>query len=323
MLTRKTVVLAKIESSYGVDPVPTPAANALLVSDVDVRPAGEAIQRNYVKSSLSPSPFIRGVRSVEVAFKTEWKGTGVRGVLPAVGWEGPLFRACGMSEIVTAAASIAYAPISSAFESVALYVYRDGLFHRVLGCRGTFKINLEVGRYPVVEWKFNGLYATPVDATPAAQVFNTVNPTPVVSAAFSIGGFSAVAERIEIDINNQVTARKSLNSASGITGFEITGRNPRGSFDPETVSEAVHPFWGKWETAAAQALAVGPIGTTAGNILSLAAPKLQYRELNYDDRDGILTLPGALRPGDEFRGRRTDDLHHLTNQSTNDGDSLP
>lgn len=303
MLTRKTVILAKIESSYGVDPNPTSAANALLVSDVDVKPFGEAIPREYVKSSLSPVPFVRGVRSVEVSFRTELKGTGSRGILPGFGWEGVLFRACGMNETVTASTSIVYAPVSANFESVALYVYRDGLFHKTLGCRGTFKINLEVGKYPTVEWKFQGIYAPPVDAVPSVQTFSNINPTPVISAAFSIGNYSAVAEKIEIDINNKVTARRSLNSSSGIVGFEITGRNPRGSFDPEAVTEATHAFWNKWETAATQPLAIGPVGTVAGNILSIAAPKVQYREMNYDERDGVLTyrvpFSLAMNSGDD------------------------
>ncbi|MEN6485541.1 MAG: phage tail tube protein [Syntrophobacteraceae bacterium] len=296
MLTRKTVILAKIESSYGADPAPTPAANALLVSDVDVRPAGEAIQRDYVRGSLGQVPFIRGVRSVEVSFRTELKGTGSRGSLPSFGWEGPLFRACGMSETVTAATSIVYAPVSSGFESVALYVYRDGIFHKTLGCRGTFRINLEAGRFPVVEWKFYGLYASPADASPAAQTFSGVNPAPILAAALSIGGYSPIAERIELDIDNRITARKSLNSASGIAGFEITGRTPRGSFDPEAVAESTCPFWSRWENAAAQPLAIGPIGAAPGNILSIAAPKVQYREIDYGDRDGLLTyrVPFAL-----------------------------
>ena len=296
MLTRKTVVLAKIEASYGVDPVPTPAANALLVSDVDVKPTGEAIQRNFIKSTLSQAQFIRGQRSVELSFKTELKGTGTRGVLPTTGWEGPLFRACGMSEVVTASTSIVYAPVSTGFESAALYVYRDGLFHKLLGCRGSFKITLEVGKYPVVDWKFNGLYASPADTTPAAQSFSAVSPNTVLSAGLAIGGYAAICEKIELDINNTISARKSMNSATGLVGYEITGRDPQGSFDPETVTEAVNPFWARWESAAAQALAIGPIGSASGNIISVAAPKLQFKDMSYGDRDGVLTyqVPFAL-----------------------------
>ncbi|MEN6477855.1 MAG: phage tail tube protein, partial [Rectinema sp.] len=275
---------------------PTPAANALLVWDVDVKPAGEAIQRPFVKSTLSQAPFIRGVRSVQVSCKSELKGSGTKGGLPTFGWEGALFRACGMSETVTASTSIVYAPVSSGFESVTLYVYKDGLCHKILGCRGTFRLSLEVGQYPVLEWTFYGLYAAPTDTTPGAQTFSTVKPNPILGAGLSIGGYSPVATKLELDLNNTVTPRKSLNSPAGIVGFEITGRSPQGSFDPEATTEATNPFWAKWEAADALALAVGPIGATAGNIINIGAPKLQYRELSYGDRDGTLTytIPFAL-----------------------------
>jgi len=296
MLVRKTVVLAKVEATYGTDPVPTPEANALQVYDVDLKAAGDAIQRNFIQSSLSQSQFIRGIRSVEISFKTELKGTGTRGALPTVGWEGTLFRACGMKETVTEGTSIVYSPISTDFESVTLYVYRDGIFHKIVGCMGTFKITGEVGKYLEIEWKFNGIYASPTDASASDEAWSQVKPVTIVGASFSIGAYAAICEKLEIDINNTIAARKSLNAASGLIGFQLTGRSPQGSFDPEVVTEATHGFWAKWESADALALSIGPIGSTSGNIIAIAAPKVQYKDLSYGDRDGVLTyqVPFAL-----------------------------
>jgi hypothetical protein len=295
-LTRKTVILAKIESTYGTDPVPTPAANTILVSDVNLKVAGEAIARDFIRSSLSPLQFVRGIRQVEVSFKTELKGTGTRGTLPSWGWEGPLFRACGMSEVVTASTSIAYAPVSTDFESVALYVYKDGIFHKVLGCRGSFKLSFEVGKYPVAEWTFKGRYASPSDATPGAQTISSVKPVPVLGANFNISGHSGVTTKLELDLNNTVSERRSINAATGISGFEITGRAPQGSIDPEVATEAAAAYWSDWESALAMTMNLGPIGSDSGNIIEVNAPKVQYKELTYADRNGILTyqIPIAL-----------------------------
>ncbi len=296
MLTRRTVILAKNETSYGTDPVPTPAANAILVSDVAVKPTGEVVKRDFIKSSLSQLQFLRGQRQVEVSFKTELKGTGTKGVLPAYGWEGALFRACGMSETIAANTSIVYAPVSTGFESVALYVYKDGVFHKILGCRGSVKLTFEVGKHPMAEWKFKGLYISPTDTAPAAQTLSPVRPPIVMNAALSLGAYAAIAEKIEIDLNNTISERKSIGSATGIVGFEITGREPQGSLDPEAVTEATHPFWGNWESAAAVALVLGPIGTASGNIVQVNAPKMQYKEVTYGDRNGIVSysVPFAL-----------------------------
>lgn len=304
MQTRNSVVLAKVEATYGADPTPTPAVNALLVYDLDIKPTGDVVERNFLKASLSQLPFIRGLKYVEVSFKTELKGSGSRGQLPTTGWEGALIQACGFSEIVTAATSIVWAPVSTNFKSVALYVYQGGnTFHKVLGCRGSVKFKAEVGKYIEAEWKFKGIYAAPTDAVPGAQTFSGVVPVPVLSAGLTLGAYSPVATAVEIDMNVSTGLRKSMNSPAGIVGVEITGRQPQGSFDPEAVTEATAPFWNQWELATQLALNIGPIGSTSGNIIQIAAPKVQYKEIGYGDREGILTYQVpfglAMNAGDD------------------------
>ena len=303
MLTRKTVVLAKIEANYGVDPVPTVGADALLVKDVDIKPTGETLTRDYIRSSLSPLQFLRGIREVEVGFTTELKGTGARGALPAFGWEGPLFRACGFSEVVNAGVSIVYAPVSASFESCTLYVYKDGIFHKVTGCRGTCVMTFEIGKFPTVKWTFKGIYVSPADSSPAAQTFSDVEPPVILGTVLTVGGYGPCVEKLEISLNNNLAPRKCMSAASGITEWLITGRDPNGSFDPEAVLEATEDFWAKWESAEAFALALGPIGSDAGNIIEVDAPAMQYKEIAYGDRNGLLTyqIPFglAMNTGDD------------------------
>ncbi|MEM5790031.1 MAG: hypothetical protein AAGU11_22160, partial [Syntrophobacteraceae bacterium] len=130
MLRRKTVILAKAETTYGTDPVPTVAANTLEVYDAELKPNGETLSRNTMQASISKPAFVRGIKFYDLSFKTELKGTGTRGVLPAFGWLGTLFRGCGMSETIAAGTSIIYAPVSTTFESITIYVYMDGIFHK-------------------------------------------------------------------------------------------------------------------------------------------------------------------------------------------------
>lgn len=289
MLTRKTVILAKIESSYGVDPTPTVSANAILVKNVDIKPVRETVMRDYLRSVLSPLQFVTGVRHMELTFESELKGTGTRGSLPAYGWEGVLFRACGMSETVSAGTSIIYAPVSTGFESCTIYVYKDGILHKLTGARGSFKITAEVGKYGVVQWTFRGLYNAAADVTPGAQTFSSVVPQVCLGASFSCNSYAAIIEKLELDINNSLNPRKSISAATGIVSWEITDRTPNGSFDPESVLEATNDFWTDWITPTAMALSIGPIGTTSGNIVTIAAPKVQYTDLTYGDRNGIVT----------------------------------
>ncbi|WAC06580.1 MAG: phage tail tube protein [Thermodesulfobacteriota bacterium] len=295
MLTRKTVILAKIETEYGTDPTPTPAANAILVKDVDIKPSGELVERDFLRSSLSPLQFVMGMKEVDVTFTTEFKGTGTRGALPAWGWEGTLLRACGLDETITADTKIEYLPVSDSFESVTLYVYKDGIFHKITGCRGTFTINGSVGKYLEVKWTFKGLYVAPVDATPAAQTFSSVIPPLLFSAGLTLDAYSPVATAIEISMNNNLGKRTDLNTATGLREIMITGRKPGGSLDPETVTEATYAFWNKWENATAIALNIGPIGSAQGNIITITAPKLQSEGPSYGDREGLLTYQVPFR----------------------------
>jgi hypothetical protein len=306
MLTRKTVVLAKVETVYGTDPTPTVSANAILVQDVNIKIAGEVLERDFYKSSLSRMAFARGLRYADVSLTTELKGTGTRGSLPATGWEGTLFRACGMAETVVAATRVAYAPISTGFEGVTLYVYKDGLLHKCTGCRGSFTLNFEVGKYPTAKWDMKGIYNAVADSTPATQTWSSVVPPTVLSAGLTLDTTSyanGVVEKVEIAMNNDVVMRKSMNDATGLLEWLITGRKPGGSLDPEAVLEATYTFWARWAAATQVALNLGPIGASSGNIITVTAPKLQFKEINYADRNGQLAynIPFdlAMNAGDD------------------------
>ncbi len=307
MLTRRTVLLAKMETSgnYGVDSVPTPSANAILIKDVNIKINGETLERDFLKSSLSNMQFVRGERDVELTFKTELKGSGTRGTLPTWGWEGVLMRACGFKETITANTSIKWEPVSTGFESATLYVYKDGLFHKCTGCRGSVKILGEVGKYYELEFTMRGLYNAVVDATPTAQTFSTVVPPVALGVnSFTVGStpYAPIIERVEIDMANTLAPRRNMNSASGIVEQVITGRNPVGSFDPEAVLEATHPFWANWSAATALPMTL-TAGSASGNTITITAPKLQYREIEYADKDGTLTynvpFSLAMNSGDD------------------------
>ena len=80
--------------------------------------------------------------------------------------------------------------------------------------------------------------------------------------------------------------RDDANKVEGVAGFRITGRDSQGSFNPEVVTEATKAFWADWKSGLAQALTVSN-GTISGAKILITAPKVQYRELNYGDRNGI------------------------------------
>lgn len=101
LLTRKRAILAKIESTYGVDPTPTATLDALLMSNLTVSPMEMTLaQRNNIKAYMGNNPSVLAAIYAKVSFDIEMAGSGTAGVPPAYD---ELFRGCGLSATTLAA----------------------------------------------------------------------------------------------------------------------------------------------------------------------------------------------------------------------------
>lgn len=291
MLQAKHLILAKIESVYGTDPVPVPGTDALLVSGLSVAPKLEPNERNPSSASLSPwAPAKPSSGLLEVKFSVEMKGSGVATTPPEVD---PLLRACTRSRTINAS-DVTYALISSAFESVTIYAYKDGLLHKVPGCMGEVEEVYEAGKIAMYNFTFVGLYQTPTDAAiPAGAVYDTTVPPIVQSIALTIGGYSAVFARLQISQGNAVSKRTDGNANYGVAGVTISGRKPVGSIDPEAVTRATHDFWLNMENATPLALAA-TIGSSAGNRIVIAS-RVVYDPFAWGEREGQRIYQVPLR----------------------------
>lgn len=151
---RKTAILARLETTYGTDSVPTGGSHAMLVSNQSVNPlAANNVDRALVRPFMGGSEQLVGTRYKEVSFDVELVGSGTAGTAPA--W-GPLMRACAFAEVV-AATRVDYVPITDNQESVSIYYFDDGIRHILLGARGTVQINAVVGQIPRLSFRFQGI----------------------------------------------------------------------------------------------------------------------------------------------------------------------
>ena len=115
--TNKRIVVAKIESSYGVDSTAT-GANAILLRNLTVTPLdGETATRDLIRPYFGNSDILVATTMAKLDFEVELAGAGAAGTAPAYG---PLLRACAMSETISAGVSVTYAPISATLESVSI-----------------------------------------------------------------------------------------------------------------------------------------------------------------------------------------------------------
>lgn len=270
---KNKILLAKLEASYGVDPVPT-AAEGILATGVTLTPMeGNDLGRDLDLPYFGAQPTIPVELHAKLAFKVELAGSGTAGTAPA--W-GPLLRACAMAETVDPGVSVVYNPITDAPESVAIYLWIDGTRYVLLGARGTCKLMIGAQQIPYLEFEFTGLFSIP---TEAARVIPTLTGfkkplagTKANTPTFTLDGTSCVLRSFMLDLANQIEPRFLI----GTEGILITDKLeaieatiealPLTTFDPYTLAAG--------QTTLAIALVHG---TAAGNIAAIDVPAAQMQ----------------------------------------------
>lgn len=289
---RRLAVLAKVEATYGTDAAPTGAANAMQMTDVTVTPLqGERVSRDLMLPYFGDQGFVLAGTYARIEGSIEIAGAGAAGTVPGYG---PLLRACGLSETITAGSKVEYRPVSALQESVSIYANLDGVNHALVGARGTVSLSLTPKQIPKLRFTLSGLLGPITDAPlPAATFTQFVKPLVCnkVNTAFSLHGLQAVMESLSLDLGNQVEPRMLVNSES----IEIVDRKMSGT----TVIEAL-PLATKDWYAAALASTRGPMlathGTVAGNIVEIQSPAVQVGEPTYGNTQGILNTSLPLVP---------------------------
>lgn len=284
---RRRVILAKPETIYGTDSVPTGAANAIRCSEPTIRPLeGGTADRQLLYPELGASPKIHVGSHQVVEFGTELAGAGAAGTAPK--W-GVLAKPCGVAETLTALTDAQYDPASGAVDSDSLYFNIDGTLHKLAGARGNGRIILPRNDVPRTMWTFTGLWADPAAvALPVVDFTGWIDPIVVSNAntpTFTLHGVEAVMASFELDFGNQVVHRDLVNSESVI----ITNRASTGRIQIEAPDLATKNFFTQAKGDILDDLQIVH-GLTAGNIIQIDAPKVQIDTVAYAESDGIAML---------------------------------
>lgn len=296
-LTRKTALGIKLETTQNTAVVPSTSTDYILVKDANIKVNTEKLERDYKRTNLDPLPHQIGKRSAEITFATELKWSGNSGSLYA-----PLdaaLKSCGFAQTTTAF-TCSYVPISDApsnmygpATSSTIELYKDGKKHVMTGAVGTFKINLENGKYGEIEFTFKGDYAAPTDASNPTPTFNTLLP-PVVQALGLVvsGSTPEPVYKFDFDMGNEINPIDDVNAADATLGFAITSRKPVGSFDP-LVGTSFDAFANL--TNATEMSASFTLGSTDGNKVKIQFDSVQLSDVSYADSNGFLKYELPLK----------------------------
>lgn len=291
---RTKILLFKTETTYGTDPVPTGAANAVLGVDFKLMPMeGQDLSRALDMPYMGAEPTIPADLHMKMSFKVELAPSGVAGTPPA--W-GPLLRACGCAQTILAATSVTYNPVSSGHESGTFYFYLGATLYKMMGARGTAKFTIGASAIPYVEFDFTGLFTVAGEGTrPTPTLTGFVKPqsasktnTPV----FTLGGVSLVMRQFALDLGNQVETRFLINSESVL----LVDRSEK--IDVTVEAEAltvINPY----QLAANQSTQAIVLqhGTVAGARATINAPLAQMqRPSGLENSQNIVEWPLSLVP---------------------------
>ena len=296
LLTRKRLILAKAEATYGTDPTPTGSANAILVRNLEITPLqSDIVQRELIRPYLGNYEQLLAQTRVQVTFEVELAGSGAAGTAPAYG---PVLKACGLSETVVATTSVTYAPVSTSFSSVTIYFFQDGIRHIVTGARGTFTLNGQVGAIPTIAFTMTGIYNAPTDTALATPTYAN-QATPLIfkngnTTSFSAFSYSGALQSIDLNVGNEIVYRELIGGTKEVL---ITDRKPAGTMSIEAVLLATKNYF-TVSTGSTTGSVSFQHGTTAGNIATLTMAQADLADASYAELNGIamMNLPYVATP---------------------------
>lgn len=299
LLSRRQLLLAELETTYGVDPTPTVGANAILVRNIEVTPLeADTVSRELIRPYLGQSEQLLAQTRVLVNFEVELAGSGAAGTAPAYG---PLLKACSFTETVSASTSVTYTPNSNTSPgSVTIYFNNDGVLHKATGCRGTFSLNCTVGEIPTIAFEFTGIYNAPTASAISTPTYAN-QADPVVfkqgnTTGFQVFSYAGCLQSFTMELANELIYRELVGCTKEVI---ITNRAPAGEVMIEAVSVSAHNFFND-ATGNATGNLTFQHGQTAGNIVTFTADQIDLGNPSYSDEDGIqmLTLPYIATPTD-------------------------
>lgn len=287
---RKTYILAKVETTYGTDPTPD-GTNAIKIRDAQITPlAGSTEDRALMRPTLGASPKIHVGIHRKAGFAVEIAGAGGAGTVPGYG---ALLRASGLAETVTAATKVEYTPISTGFESAALWFYKDGQLRKLLGSRGTIGLSFQAKSVPLMKFDLLGLWSAAADSAPPTPTYTGfADPLPVSKTntpTFTLHGQALPLKSLDISLGTNPVHRNMVNQemvhipdrqTTGTITFEWPNL---GTLDVESVAKA--------GTLGALALVHG---TAGGAIVQVDAPKVQILEPTMVEDEGLVMCQAQL-----------------------------
>lgn len=230
----RAALLVKKEVTYGTDPVPAGATDAVQIANGRIRFQANKLTREIDQPYLGARPFVLTGRQAIIEFDIELLGDATAGNASPFG---PLLEALGCAETLSPAVDARYNPISASFASATAYFYVPGgnpsgsTQHIVSGIRGNMVANMSINNYLKARVTIEGQEATLSDvAFPALTLTAFQAPIAIDESTWAVtaddggGAFNLDCVELEIDLGQ----RPQLIETSEQQVIQIFGRDATG-----------------------------------------------------------------------------------------------
>ena len=291
MKAKLSILLAKIETTYGTDPIPSKTTDVITVQNVDFMPLEhETDDNNEIRLSFGKAPKIIGAMWGRVSFEVLLSGGGLPlGTLPN---HAILMRACGVAMTVNAGADVTASLVSAGEESITIWFYIGTVLYKMTGARGTWETVYEAKKAPRMKFTFTGLAKNFIDGTVTGPTIPTLQPPLAVVkgvTTVSIAGVSAFVSSYSINLGNDVQYR----NLTGVEEVIIADRTMSGKIKFELPPVATQDLLGNAGIITLGSQVSIPIthGTTGtGNFIKEQMTKVQLFKPVMSEEAGILML---------------------------------
>lgn len=286
ILTRLNGFLFKTEGGTpGVDAVPTGANDAILtLGPPEVTPNPDVQDPDLVQQALDAADPYVATLPMQCVVKVPLHGSGVAADTPPE--FSPLLQACGFAETVNAGVSVVYELASTGFITGTAYIYKGGLLWKLLGCRGSWDLEMVSSQFGVLTFTLHGLLGGKTDVALPALTFDDAIPPKWKAATMTIGGAAAAVQQLTLNSNNNIYMPPDPNAAEGLQPAEITGRSVQGSINPLETLVATRDIFTDFKSGTAKALQA-KLGTAGGNRITVDITAAKYRGETQRDDSGV------------------------------------
>lgn len=286
-LIRKEALFVALESAYNTEATPT-ATDAILCEDLSWNFEGlRRTERPAIKATLPPLKSVYGGTLIAVSGTVELKGSGTAGTEPEID---AILQIAGFSRTDVVSTSNSYKPSSDTnnHKSATIIYQEDGDYFKITGARASsLSVSGETGGIAKVAFTVVGHFAGQVTGTVATPTFADVEPATLKGVGVDLSTKSPIISTFSLELGLETATPADMSADDGYGEIRITGRNASGSFDAEAVTKAQHDYITDFLNNVDQDLTIGPIGSVAGNKVTINAPSINRTDVTQGDRDGI------------------------------------